>query len=274
MYEMNKFNSNNTIINEAKSKTTMSDIGDWFKSVPFFTRYWLALTVGFTLVGRFGILKPSMLVLMYEPLKRFQIWRLFTCLFYYPLSPRTGFHFLINLYFLYSYSLRLESDHYKGKPADYFFMLIFNWLCCIIVALMADIMILLDMMVLSVLYIWCQLNKDVIVNFWFGTRFKAMYLPWALLGFNMVLSGGGLYEIIGILIGHLYFFLKFKYPQELGGPILLQTPSIFKEWFPDNSGGVHSFGQPPQRAPRPPPMRRGFFGGGHNWGRGNVLGGN
>lgn len=87
----------------------MSDIGDWFRSVPFFTRYWLALTVGFTLVGRFGLLNPYNLILLYEPLKRFQIWRLATCVFYYPLSPATGFHFLINLYFLYNYSQRLES---------------------------------------------------------------------------------------------------------------------------------------------------------------------
>ena len=34
---------------------------------------------------------------------RFHIWRPVTCLFFYPLSPQTGFHFLINLYFLYNY---------------------------------------------------------------------------------------------------------------------------------------------------------------------------
>lgn len=53
-----------------------------------------------------------------------------------------------------------------------------------------DLPILMDPMVLSVLYVWCKLNKDVIVNFWFGTRFKAMYLPWVLLGMNMILSSG------------------------------------------------------------------------------------
>lgn len=48
----------------------------------------------------------------------------------------------------------------------------------------------MDPMVLSVLYIWCQLNGEVIVTFWFGTRFKAKYLPWVLLGFNVLLGGG------------------------------------------------------------------------------------
>ena len=48
----------------------------------------------------------------------------------------------------------------------------------------------MDPMVLSVLYIWCQLNKDTIVSFWFGTQFKAMYLPWVLMMFNMIIAGG------------------------------------------------------------------------------------
>lgn len=83
----------------------------------------------------------------------------------------------------------------------------------------------MDPMVLSVLYVWCQLNKEQIVSFWFGTRFKAVYLPWVLFAFNMVISGGGLYELIGILVGHFYFFLNFQYPQE-GGRQLLYVPSI------------------------------------------------
>lgn len=132
----------------------------------------------------------------------------------------------------------------------------------------------MDPMVLSVLYVWCQLNKDDIVNFWFGTRFKAMYLPWVLLAFNMIIAGGGIMELVGIIVGHLYFFLMFKYPQELGGPALLQTPSILKEWFPNTSGGIHGFGVPPQPRAQNGNQNRGGIFRGHAWGRGHVLGGN
>ncbi|KAJ4447076.1 hypothetical protein ANN_09065, partial [Periplaneta americana] len=223
----------------------MSDIADWFKRLPLFTRWWLALTAGFSLLGRFGIFKAYQLVLLYEPfIKQFQV---------------------------------KYSSIFDGRPADYFFMLIFNWLCCVTVALIADIPLLMDPMVLSVLYVWCQLNKDVIVNFWFGTQFKAMYLPWVLFAFNLIISGGGILELVGILVGHLYFFLMFKYPQELGGPTLLSTPSILYSWFPNQRGGVHGFGIPP--ATRRPANDGGGGGGGgggdrHNWGRGQVLGGN
>ncbi|XP_022913689.1 derlin-1 [Onthophagus taurus] len=250
----------------------MSDISDAYKRIPFFTRYWLTLIACFTLVGRLGLISPYTLVLAYEPLKRFEIWRIFTSAFFYPLSPGTGFHFLMNLYFLYNYSKLLETGFFSGKPADYFTMLVFHWVCSVIVGLIVGLHIIMEPMILATLYVWCRLNKDVIVNFWFGTQFKAIYLPWVFLGFNMILNGGGLYELIGILIGHLYVFLMFQYPQELGGSQLLSTPSIFKQWFPDTIGGVHGFGTPPPRAPQPQ-ARRGVFGR-HNWGTGHVLGGN
>lgn len=52
----------------------MSDLGEWFKGIPFFTRWWLALTAAFTLFGRFGIVKSYQLTLLYEPfIKKFQV---------------------------------------------------------------------------------------------------------------------------------------------------------------------------------------------------------
>jgi derlin-1 len=55
-------------------------------------------------------------------------------------------------------------------------MLIFNWVSSVTIALFMNIRVLMDPMVMSVLYVWCQINKDTIVNFWFGSQFKAMYL--------------------------------------------------------------------------------------------------
>jgi len=253
----------------------MSEIADWFRSLPTFTRYWFALSIVFPILGRFKILSYQLLMLDYELLfKHFQIWRPLTAVFFYPM----GFHYLVNLYFLYSYSVRLETTAYGGRPAEYLFMLMFNWLSIVLVALFCEIKLIMDPMVLSVLYIWCQLNKEQVVSFWFGTRFKAVYLPWVLFAFNMVISGGGLYELIGILVGHLYFFLNFQYPQE-GGRQLLTVPSFLYKYFPNQTGGFAGFGTAPQ--PRAPTRANGdaappsggsqrWFG--HNWGSGQVLG--
>ncbi|EJW83128.1 derlin-1 [Wuchereria bancrofti] len=198
------------------------------------------------------------------------IWRPVTALFYYPLTPSSGFHWLLMLYFMYNYSRSIETGVFDGRPADYLSMLIFNWIICTVICLAAGVYFLLEPMVLSVLYIWCQMNRDQIVQFWFGTQFKAMYLPWILVGFNIVLRGGGMNELIGILVGHAYYFITFKYPQDFGGRAFLQTPQILYRWFPSRTNIVHGFGQAPS-------YRRTNTGDGgtvrHNWGQGRPLGG-
>jgi len=245
----------------------MSDFSTWYKQIPQFTRYWLTATVGFSVLGKLGIIPVQFLYLdSTYVFQKFQLWRLATSLFFYP----TGFHFLMNCFFLYNYSSRLEKDHYLGSPGDYLYLLIFNWACCALVGIFSSFPFLMDPMVLSVLYVWCQLNRDVIVSFWFGTRFKAMYLPWVLLGFNMLMSNGSLFAIVGILVGHLYFFLKFTYPQELGGSNFLETPAFIKRYYPDaRPSGVFGLAPEGRAEPAQRQQQRRVFGG-----AGNRLGDN
>lgn len=77
----------------------------------------------------------------------------------------------------------------------------------------------------------------------------------------MIMSNGSLFAIVGILVGHLYFFLKFTYPQELGGADWLSTPAFIKGYYPDvRPSGV--FGLAPEGRADPQPQRRtGVFGG-------------
>ena len=59
-------------------------------------------------------------------------------------------------------------------------------MCSVIVSLSLGIPYLMDPMVMSVLYVWCQINRDQVVVFWFGVQFKAMYLPWVIFGLTFV----------------------------------------------------------------------------------------
>lgn len=219
-----------------------SDFSDWYKSVPQITRGWFTGSVVLPLIARFGLISPMYLVLLFQPFwNKFHFWRPITALFYYPITPQTGFTYLINLYFMYSYSTRLETGTFDGRPADFLFMLIFNWLLLVMIGFAAGIFYLMDPMILAVMYVWCQLNRDTIVTFWFGTQFKAIYLPWVLVGFNLIVKGGGFVELLGIAVGHVYFFLMFKYPQDFNGVQLLQTPQILYKYFPNRVGGVSGF---------------------------------
>ncbi|EDV18822.1 uncharacterized protein TRIADDRAFT_51239 [Trichoplax adhaerens] len=181
-----------------------SDIGDWYKNIPFITKQWFTMSVILPMIGWLKIINP--------------------------------------MYFLLIWS-----------EVAYKFQL------------------LMTPMVLSVLYVWCQVNRDVIVQFFFGTQFKAMYLPWVFAIFNIVIRGSGKDELIGIFVGHVYFFLVFKYPQEYGGRQLIGTPSFLYRYFPSRRGGVSGFGVPPASR-RPENEGQGFRG--HRWGTGQTLGGN
>uniref|UniRef100_A0A2K6F2C5 Derlin n=1 Tax=Propithecus coquereli TaxID=379532 RepID=A0A2K6F2C5_PROCO len=195
--------------------------------------------------------QPAHLFLWREAfLYRFQIWRPITATFYFPVGPGTGFLYLVNLYFLYQYSARLETGAFDGRPADYLFMLLFNWIC----------ILLLIPLITSVLYVWAQPNRAMIVSFWFGTRFKACYLPWVILGFNYIIGGSVINELIGNLVGHLYFFLI----------NFLSTPQFLYRWLPSRRGGVSGFGVPPASMRRAADQNGG--GGRHNWRQGFRLG--
>ncbi|KAM9310782.1 derlin-1 [Pholidichthys leucotaenia] len=245
----------------------MSDIGDWFRSIPFITRSWFAASVALPLLGRFGLIDPMRVILIPElVMTRFHIWRPVTATFFFPM----GFVYLINLYFLYHYSTRLETGVFDGRPADYIFMLLFNWICIVITGMLMNMPLLMIALIMSVLYVWAQFNKDAIVAFWFGTQFKAYYLPWVILIFNFILSGSFMNELTGNLVGHLYFFLMYKYPMDLGGRAFLSTPEFLNRWFPSRRGGVSGFGVPPTRRPAPQEQPQG---GRHNWGQGFRLGG-
>lgn len=241
-----------------------NDIGDWYRSIPQITRYWFSACVVVPLAAKFGLVSGMTLILDYGFLfHNFHIWRPFTSAVYYPITPMTGFHYLIMLYFLYSYSTRLETGIFEGRPADYVFMLAFMWLTTVGLALALEIRILFDLLILGALYVWCQINRDQIVSFWFGTRFKAAYLPWVLFAFNFIIRGSGMSELLGIFVGHLYFFLKFKYPQDFGGRSLLETPQFLYKYFPNTRGGVSGFGVAPSSRRE---QRDGGGGDGHRWG--------
>ena len=224
-----------------------SDIADWLREIPIITRYWFLLSIAVPILGKIGLLPPTYLILIWEAITKLQIWRFITCFFYYPVTPMTGFHYLINLFFLYSYSIRLENGTFEGRPADYLLMLLVFGLCLIVAGLLVSLPILMDPLIIATIYVFCQLNPEMIVTFFFGIQFQARYLPWILTLFHFVTQGSVMMEIMGILVGHIYFFLKFKYPVEFGGKDYLQTPQFLLRYLPGTrllSGG---FGRAPAR---------------------------
>eukprot|EP00049_Salpingoeca_infusionum_P005673 m.95206 g.95206 ORF g.95206 m.95206 type:complete len:244 (+) comp13047_c0_seq1:181-912(+) len=224
------------------------DPGEWYKTIPSITRTLCTAVLVTTVAGNFGLVSPYSLILSFRQVwYDFEIWRPITSALFF---GKLGFPFLINLFFLYSYARRCEEGVFQGAPGDFVWMLTILWVALLVVAFVFSFMLIGIPLTIGVLYVWSKVNADVTVSFWFGSKFPAMYLPWVLWAFSILMGGNGMSELTGIFVGHLYYFFKYDGP-ERGYPSFLDTPDFVKGWFPDEThriAGIH--GTPAQQPHR------------------------
>lgn len=158
------------------------------------------------------------------------------------------------------YSMRMEA-HFNNRQADFAYMLLICWTGVTSLYLLLGLPLLMEALVMAVIYVWCQYNKEVQLSFFFGTRFKAAIFPWVIFAFHVVLSQSFLDGLIGIAVGHFYYFMVEIYPRQPGGSFILTTPDFMRRLFPGPA------------AARPPghTSNTRTWTGGHAWGRGHSL---
>lgn len=61
-------------------------------------------------------------------------------------------------------------------------------------------------------YVWGRRNEDVKMAFLGFIHFNAPYLPWVLLTFSALLGHSITMDLIGIGVGHTYYFFEYVYP--------------------------------------------------------------
>ena len=82
-----------------------------------------------------------------------------------------------------------------------------------------------------IVYVWSRRNPAVLMNFLGIFNFTAPYMPWVLLGFSLLLSGQlPVADVIGIVVGHAYYYLSDVFPR-LYGWYPLQTPGILSHFL-------------------------------------------
>lgn len=61
-------------------------------------------------------------------------------------------------------------------------------------------------------YIWGRLNPNQRMSFLGLFPFTAPYLPWVLLIFSVLLGNPVTIDLVGIAVGHIYYFCDFIFP--------------------------------------------------------------
>uniref|UniRef100_A0A182FIT9 Derlin n=1 Tax=Anopheles albimanus TaxID=7167 RepID=A0A182FIT9_ANOAL len=223
-----------------------------YMEIPIVTRVYSTACLITTLSVHLDIVTPYQLY--FNPkliFRHFQLWRICTTFLFF---GTFGFNFLFNMIFTFRYCRMLEENSFRGKSSDFVMMFLFGGT---ILALFANLLFLGQAFTIMLVYVWSRRNPFVRMNFFGVLNFQAPYLPWVLLGFSVLIGNTIWVDLIGIVVGHIYYFLEDVFPNQTGGMKILKTPRILKLLFdevPDD----------PNYVPLPEDQPGGF-----NWRRNN-----
>jgi len=160
--------------------------------------------------------------------QKWQLWRLFTNFFFF---GSLGLDFVFHIFFLLKYCKALEEGSFRGRSADFLYMLIFGGTLLTCIAPFVNIQFLGSSLTFMMVYVWGRRHQYVNLSLMGIFNFTAPYLPWVLLAFSMVLGSSPVVDLLGMMAGHAYYFLEDVYPR-MSNRRLLATPSLLKALFP------------------------------------------
>ena len=113
----------------------------------------------------------------------------------------------------------MEEGRFRGRKADFVWMLIFGIAVMLTLAvcvnMFSKIRFLGHSLSFMMVYVWGRdiENADVRMLFLGLFPFHAPYLPWVYLLFSAIIGNPLETDLLGIVVGHLYFFLDVIYPE-------------------------------------------------------------
>jgi len=230
---------------------------DWFKNMPLITKSYMTACFLTTTAVYLELVSPLSLYLNFPVIfKELEIWRLATTFFFFDYF---GLNFVFHMFFLVRHSKYLEEGSFRGRTGDFFFMYLFGAVLLLAINYMCytnpyfpKVMFLAPSLAFMVVYVWSRRNPHMNLSFLGLFEFTAPFLPWVILAFGVMLGQSPVFDLLGIVAGHIYYFLEDIYP-ETTGRHLLKTPGFIKALFD---------------APPPPVEVRP---GGRPWGEGRMV---
>lgn len=194
----------------------MADIFAWYNEIPVVSRMFLTAAVGTSTACFMDIVSPYTLYYNLDLIvQKQQFWRLVSSFLYF---GSFSLDFLFHLYFVVRYCRLLEEGPFRGRTADFIFMLLLSAALMIIITSSFDIFSRLKFLghplAFMMVYIWARWpeNSHIRMNILGFFNFNAPYLPWVLLLFSLVIGNPIESDLLGIIVGHIYYYLDSVYP--------------------------------------------------------------
>lgn len=275
------------------------DFKSFFLDIPPVTRT-LFITMFFgTLLSGLQLIPFSLFALEWYPiLRKFHIWRIVLTFFH---MGRLGLPFLIRMYFLYTYSQQLEIGTFFGRPANYAWFLTLVAGFILLASSVIPTYLNGSGLLLAIIHLWGRHAEDVTVSMYGFIQIPAKYLSLTMLILDVIINGGVNYsDVLGLLGGHLYYFLDTVVPS-MHGKIVISVPIWYERLVDQIQNGLGSLTGlqrgPPVMPPRGSSGRSSMISGpqgqsrggattssaragltmpsmrsGHDWGSGRTLG--
>ncbi|KAI9019858.1 Der1-like family-domain-containing protein [Hyaloraphidium curvatum] len=211
----------------------------WYFETPVGTRVYLTAVFLTTLACQLDLVSPFHLYFNWDLIwKGGQYWRLVTSFLYF---GNFSVDFLFHMFFLVRYSRALEEGSFRGRTADFVWMLLLAASAIIIITpflpASAPLPFLSSPLTFHLVYLWSRRNPHVRMNFLGLFTFSAPYLPYVLVGFSLLLNNvWPTGDLMGIAVGHVYYYLEDVWPRVRGGPAprgeggrTLAAPAAFRK---------------------------------------------
>ena len=189
----------------------------WYFEIPVVSRLYLTAALCTTSACFLEIVSPFTLYYNYDLIvEKGQYWRLLTSFLFF---GSFSLDFLFHIYFVVRYCRLLEEGVYRNRKSDFVYMFFFGATAMVISAMIlspfSKIKFLGHPLAFMMVYLWARgpENLHVRMSLLGLFPFNAPYLPWVLLLFSVLLGNPIETDLMGILIGHIYFFLDRIYPQ-------------------------------------------------------------
>ncbi|XP_057952592.1 derlin-1-like [Malania oleifera] len=203
--------------------SAMSTPLEYYKSLPPVSKVYGVACLMTTAAYHLELYNYNNIALHYGlVLKRFQVWRLITNFLFLGIF---SFRFAFRLFIIAKYGVLLERGPFDKRTADFLWMLIFGALSLLALAAVPALWspFMGASLVFMIVYVWGREFPNALINIYGLVSLKGFYLPWAMLALDLLFGNPLKPDILGIVVGHLYYFLTVLHPLA-GGKYIFKTP--------------------------------------------------
>lgn len=217
---------------------TSGSFGSFYESLPIVSK---VLLTTYLITGLTALFQPAPLVYIYHSWdfifrKLPHVWRLVLNFAY---IGKPSMNYLFNLIWLIQYGVAYEKAKFLGNAADSIAMA--GW--GMISILLIDFLLPFcrapfhgQALIFMMLYLWSKNTPTTDVSFFGVIKFKALYLPFALLGIDVIQGANPFTGLTGIAAGHMYWFSTEVFPGLYGGKTIMGTPYWLERLIQRHSG--------------------------------------